>query len=460
MDDALIYFGDSVKALGGGKIGGYLVRFSTATDPDLTGDYFTKDTDFDLERSTKATVLYDHGLDPTLKRRKLGMVECKVDNVGVWAEGQLALRDDYEKAIYEMAEAGKLGWSSGSAPHLVERKQVGNAFAVTAWPLGLDASLTPRPAEPRTLAISLKSYQAEKMLPPDSAVVFKVGDRIAVKGKPHMAGQSSGEVRIVRSGETVYGIKFNDMAGVHKWYIGNEIEPEKQAEGQSAMAVKGLLAAELAKRKQSAYDIWYGLTTIIEKIAKAAHGTPDLGIAGTPLDVRALVSDAVNEFGPLFIESAVMQINEYAKGESGEEHFWLKSNRSFGALATDAPLSDHSDAVVSAVDESANQLTALKAGLDAYAARVKNRIEFRRADATKMGAVLSKTNKEKLKSTREMMKTLRAGLEDCEGQLDALMALAEKPEPVAANLEDAKRVSETRKAVAEFMKMQMRQWAA
>lgn len=160
--ETLIYFGGEIKALGGGKVGGYLVRFSTADDPDLTGDYFTKSTDFDLERSAMATVLYDHGLDETLKRRKLGMVECKVDDAGVWAEGQLALRDDYEREIYKLAEAGKLGWSSGTAPHLVERKQVGNAFEVLAWPLGLDASLTPRPAEPRTLAVSLKSYLAEK----------------------------------------------------------------------------------------------------------------------------------------------------------------------------------------------------------------------------------------------------------------------------------------------------------
>lgn len=162
--DEIIVFGEAVKALGNGKVGGYLVRFSTSSDPDVTQlrDFFTPETDFDLERSTKATVMYDHGLDPVIKKRKLGTGEMKVDEVGIWIEAQLEMRDDYERAIYDMAQAGKLGWSSGSAPHLVERKKVGNANQIIRWPLGLDASLTPTPAEPRNAAVSLKSYAAER----------------------------------------------------------------------------------------------------------------------------------------------------------------------------------------------------------------------------------------------------------------------------------------------------------
>ena len=37
--------GGAVKALGDGKIGGYLVRFTDMQSPDLTGDYFTADTE-------------------------------------------------------------------------------------------------------------------------------------------------------------------------------------------------------------------------------------------------------------------------------------------------------------------------------------------------------------------------------------------------------------------------------
>jgi len=87
----------------------------------------------------------------------LGTADLRPDDVGVWVEAQLELRDDYERNIYEMAKAGKLGWSSGTAAHLVEREPAGKAQRVTAWPLGLDASLTPTPAEPRTQAVPLKS---------------------------------------------------------------------------------------------------------------------------------------------------------------------------------------------------------------------------------------------------------------------------------------------------------------
>ena len=157
-DEIMVIFGDTVKALEGGKVAGYLVRYSTETDPDLTGDHFTSETDFG--DATKSAVLYQHGMDETLKRRKIGDGELRKDDVGVWIEAQLNLRDEYEKAIYELAKKGKLGWSSGTAGHLVERNKSGK---ILSWHLGLDASLTPTPAEPRNGAITLKSLLASEM---------------------------------------------------------------------------------------------------------------------------------------------------------------------------------------------------------------------------------------------------------------------------------------------------------
>ena len=159
MDEQIVTISGELKALGEGRVGGYLVRFGTPDETDLTGDYFAADTDFDLDDGAgKSTVLYHHGLDATLKRRKLGRADLHIDDVGVWMEAQLKLRDEYDRAIYGMVEAGKMGLSSGTAPHLVEREEVGNASKITVWPLGLDASITPIPAEPRTSVVPLKSY--------------------------------------------------------------------------------------------------------------------------------------------------------------------------------------------------------------------------------------------------------------------------------------------------------------
>jgi len=156
LDDTVIAFGTEVKALGNGKVAGYLVRFSTADEPDFTGDFFTKETDFGQHAVTP--VYYHHGLDTKLRKRQLGAGSLIKDEFGVWIESQLNLRDEYEKAVYEMVETGKQGWSSGSASHLVERQPEGKANRIIRWPLGLDASLTPTPAEPRNSAIPLKTY--------------------------------------------------------------------------------------------------------------------------------------------------------------------------------------------------------------------------------------------------------------------------------------------------------------
>ncbi|MFA6204288.1 MAG: phage major capsid protein [Gallionella sp.] len=167
-EKTIVTFGGEVKALGEGKLGGYLVRFTTDRDPDLTGDFFTASTNYGEHKSTP--VMYQHGMDSKLKARVIGSGTLTRDNVGVWIEAQLSMRDEYEKAIYEMAQAGKLGWSSGTASHLVEREPQGKSYRITAWPLGLDASLTPTPAESRNSAVTLKSLIIGKPEEPDGAL--------------------------------------------------------------------------------------------------------------------------------------------------------------------------------------------------------------------------------------------------------------------------------------------------
>lgn len=157
-DKVLLVQGGEIKALGSGKIGGHLVMFGDADQLDLEDDFFTAETDFDLYDGKQAAVYYEHGLDPTVKLDRLGHGPMKQDDVGVWIETQLSMRNEYEEAIYGLAEKDKLGWSSGTAPHLMSRKRADKGFWIEKWPLGLDASLTPMPAEPRIHAIPLKSY--------------------------------------------------------------------------------------------------------------------------------------------------------------------------------------------------------------------------------------------------------------------------------------------------------------
>jgi HK97 family phage major capsid protein len=170
MEENLMYFGDQVKALGEGKVGGYLVRYGNPNEPDLTGDFFTKDTDLGVEEGAKVPVYYEHGYDSVLKMRKIGRGVVKFDDIGAWLDAQLEMRDDYERMLYQMAEEGKLGWSSGAAGHLVEREQVGKSCYIKSWVIA-EASLTPQPAEPRNSVVTVKSiYSSDEVEEPHQEV--------------------------------------------------------------------------------------------------------------------------------------------------------------------------------------------------------------------------------------------------------------------------------------------------
>lgn len=183
-NDYLVLLGGEVKAKSDGRVEGYLVLFGDADNPDLEGDFFTPETDFGLADGAKSAVWYRHALDPTLDR-KLADGELKADQVGVWVEAQLNLRDRYERALWKMANEGKLGWSSGTAAHLVRREeQEGGAQKIVRWPLGLDASLTPDPAEPRTQALTVKSIQWQappltELAPEEMEIKAHLGDYVA-----------------------------------------------------------------------------------------------------------------------------------------------------------------------------------------------------------------------------------------------------------------------------------------
>lgn len=133
----------------------------SVTDISSFKDFFTAKTEFDLEGcSHKSRVYYDHGLDPLVRKNRIGSGRLSQQSNAIWINAQLDLRDEYMAGIFALAKAGKLSWSSGTAPHLVERKSIdtyeGTVHEVLKWPLGLDASVTPRPADPRNI-VEVKS---------------------------------------------------------------------------------------------------------------------------------------------------------------------------------------------------------------------------------------------------------------------------------------------------------------
>ena len=127
-------------------VAGYGVVFGGI---DLTGEHFDAATDLKgaFELPSKP-VFYDHTLQPEVKHALGKTSKEAVDEIGVWVEAQIEMSKQYAKEVLGLIEKGLLGWSSGTAGHLVEKLN----GLIKRWPI-VEYSLTPTPAEPRTLGV-------------------------------------------------------------------------------------------------------------------------------------------------------------------------------------------------------------------------------------------------------------------------------------------------------------------
>jgi len=142
--------GAAVKSVESGEVEGLLVVFGNPDATDLENEFFTKDTDFGRQRETPIWLNHAQPVKTAsgiiLVEEPIGYGALEVTDEGVIIRGLLDAKYRYLAQI-----ARELGWSSGTAAHLVMREQVGKATFIKRWLLGLDASITPTPAEPRTM---------------------------------------------------------------------------------------------------------------------------------------------------------------------------------------------------------------------------------------------------------------------------------------------------------------------
>lgn len=152
---------DGIKSDRLGYVKGYLVRFGDTKTADLEGDFFTASTDYGFPvakgQRVPLNVYYHHGMDAAVGKKSIGTGFVKMDDTGLWYEAQLDLADEYGSMIAKLCKQGKMGFSSGAAGHLVERKSMGGAAEITRWPIA-EASITPTPAEYRNSVKTLKEY--------------------------------------------------------------------------------------------------------------------------------------------------------------------------------------------------------------------------------------------------------------------------------------------------------------
>lgn len=163
MNDSLIAFGGSVKALPDGRLGGMLVRYGSPSERDVHDEFFTADTDF-LDPPLAVPSLYHHGWTKALGNRPIGRAELTRTPEGIAVKATLYPEGDGPKQIPKRHRdkilgdviADKLGWSSGSADHLVNVDKSGR---ILQWPI-VEATISPAPADRRNRVFSMKAVKA------------------------------------------------------------------------------------------------------------------------------------------------------------------------------------------------------------------------------------------------------------------------------------------------------------
>ena len=178
---------DNVKAkltIEDNVIKGYAVVFDSV---DLQGEKFTKNTFLGVENDSKTILMYNHGLDETLKRVPIGNTikyefddyglkfeaELKALNPNLWKELQIEDNQKYLEAIKDMIKGGFLGVSTGAVGHSVIKSNK----EIKQWLIG-ELSLTPTPAEPKTFIKSETNEIVENELKAGRVLSQKNYERI------------------------------------------------------------------------------------------------------------------------------------------------------------------------------------------------------------------------------------------------------------------------------------------
>ena len=270
MVDVLASFGSEVKVGADGRLSGRLLRFSSPSQPDSTGDYFDKETELQVSTGMKCPVFFHHTLPlETMSGKKLqikeqiGEATLEVDDEGVLVDAILFNNFRYRKAIMKALEkkSGSLGWSSGTAPHLVIREKVGKSWHIKRWPLGLDASITPTPAEITNEVVSVKTYHSKTSIEPDA----ETGEAGAEGSEGSLINQPIQFIGEVKMPQEEFDAK-----------VAASVKAAIEAQAAAAETAKAA-AVKAAQEKSEAERIEAAVKAALAKLTPAGNGGGTLG---------------------------------------------------------------------------------------------------------------------------------------------------------------------------------------
>ena len=240
-NEVLCWIGDAVKASSDGKFAGYLVRFDdNGNSNDTAGEFFTRNTDFGRPMKSgdvfDLNLYYGHGFTDVFGNQVIGHGKVKMDDAGLWYEGQIEINNKYMAKVAQLLKEGRLGLSSGAAPHLVSyNRKSADRKEILSWPIA-EASLTPCPAEPRNQVMPVKSLimdavKEEKTFKPTSGMKTAAKRAIAWReaGRPGATA-----VGWARANQIVKGESLSAQTCLRMYSFFSRHEVDKKATGFSA----------------------------------------------------------------------------------------------------------------------------------------------------------------------------------------------------------------------------------
>jgi HK97 family phage prohead protease len=240
-NEVLCWIGDAVKASADGRFSGYLVRFDNqGSANDTTGEYFTAATDFGRPLKSgdefDLNLYYGHGFTDVFGNQVIGRGKVKMDDAGLFYEGQIDISNRYMAKVNQLLKEGRLGLSSGAAPHLVAySKKSADRKQILSWPIA-EASLTPCPAEPRNSVMPVKSLmepmiKEEKTFKPTSAMKAAAKRAIAWREDGHDGATAVGWAR---ANQIVKGESLSADTVMRMYSFFSRHEVDKKAKGFDA----------------------------------------------------------------------------------------------------------------------------------------------------------------------------------------------------------------------------------
>ena len=244
-------------------IGGYGVIFG---GKDLEGETFNQDTDFMPELVPTKLVMYDHGMQADVKHFLGKTIKEQKDETGVWVEAQLDRHQAYVKEILSLIEQKIIGWSTGSVSHLIKRA----GGMIQRWPV-VEYSLTPTPAEPRTLGVERIKALAE--INPDLEALL-----------PQESGEDSSADATGDEAGNMKDKEVNKMTDKEQVIVEPtpEVVEEPKVEEPVTQQNKGISAEQLQELIDGAVEAG------VEKALKA--------LPAKPTDVKVVKDEADQEF--------------------------------------------------------------------------------------------------------------------------------------------------------------------